>query len=150
MGAVGEQSLDDVDVHFMAVPAHRMIAVYVPVAVYEVIHVAVIPLAICYDILKIKLSCSGEQSEKFLRYILFCKDVMEMLSSFKKRDDFLFCSFILNYLFFVYTLTHKSLLNPFRKTSQRLVFVDCLISFALVRGLIQAYNSTKKEEIATQ
>lgn len=49
------------DVHFMAVSAHRVIAIYVPVAVYEVIHVAVIPLAIYDDILKVKLSCIGEQ-----------------------------------------------------------------------------------------
>ena len=58
------------DVHFVAVPADRMVAVDVPVTVYEVIHIAVMPLAIHDDILKIKLSRFGEQREKFVRYIV--------------------------------------------------------------------------------
>jgi hypothetical protein len=40
----------------VAVPADCMIAINVPVPIYEVIHVAIIPLAIYYDILKIKFS----------------------------------------------------------------------------------------------
>lgn len=78
MGAVGEQSLDDVDVHFMAISADRMIAVYVPVAVYKIIHITVIPLVIHDDILKIKLSCSGEQRKKFFGYILFSSEMVLM------------------------------------------------------------------------
>jgi len=45
-----------VDVHFVAVPANRIIAVDVPVTVDEVIHIAVIPLAIQNHILKIEFS----------------------------------------------------------------------------------------------
>ena len=82
MGAVGQQPFDDVEVHFVAVPAYRMIAVYVPVAVYEVVHVTVIPLAVRKDILKIKLSCFGEQRVKFFRYILFRKSTVFALFSF--------------------------------------------------------------------
>ena len=91
----------------MAVSAHCMIAVYVPVTVYEVIHVAVIPLTLCYDILKIMLSCFREQCEKFFCYILFCSEMVLMGSLFKKRDDFLFCPFMLNYLLIGYILTIK-------------------------------------------
>ncbi len=87
------------DVHFVAVPADRMIAVDVPVTVYEVIRVAVMPLAVHDDILKIKLSRFGEQRKKFVRYILFRSEVMKMPSPFKKREDLLFCPFMLNYLF---------------------------------------------------
>jgi len=74
------------------------------VAVYEVIHVAVIPLAVCYDILKIMLSCFREQREKFLRYILFGSEMVLMLSFFKKRDVFLFCSFIFELLVYGFIL----------------------------------------------
>ncbi len=64
------------DIHFMAIPANRIVAVDVPVAVYEVIHVAVIPLAACHDILKVKLSRFGEQCVKFFRYILFRSEMV--------------------------------------------------------------------------
>lgn len=84
------------DVHFMAVPADRTVAVNVPVAVYEVVHVAAIPFAACHDILKIKLSRLGEQRVKFFRYILFRSEMAQMWSPFKKREDRLFCPFMLN------------------------------------------------------
>jgi hypothetical protein len=48
------------DVHFVAVPANCTIAVYVSVTVDEVIHIAVIPLAIHNYILKIEFSRFGE------------------------------------------------------------------------------------------
>ena len=60
MGAFGQKPLDDVDVHFVAVPTNRIIAVDVLVTVYEIIHIAAIPLAIHNHILKIKFSCFGE------------------------------------------------------------------------------------------
>ena len=60
MGAFCQQSLDDVDVHFVAVPANRIIAVDVPVTVDEVIHIAVVPFAIRYYILEIEFSRFGE------------------------------------------------------------------------------------------
>ena len=56
MGAFVQQSLDDVDVHLVAVPANRTVAVDVPVTVYEVIHITVIPLTIRNHILKIEFS----------------------------------------------------------------------------------------------
>lgn len=88
VGAVGQQPFDDVKVHFVAVPADRMIAVYVSVAVYEVIHVAVVPLAVRKDILKIKLSGFGEQRVKLFRYILLCSEVVQMQPSLKKKTAF--------------------------------------------------------------
>lgn len=60
MGAFCQQAFDDVDVHFVAVPANRIIAVYVPVTVDEVIHIAAVPLAIRNHILEIEFSRFGE------------------------------------------------------------------------------------------
>lgn len=60
VGAFGQQPLDDVDVHLVAVPANCVIAVYIPVTVDEVIHIAIISLAIQNNILKIELSRFGE------------------------------------------------------------------------------------------
>lgn len=58
--AFSQQSLGDVDVHLVAVPANCVIAVYIPMAVDEVIHIAAIPLAIRNHILKIKFSRFGK------------------------------------------------------------------------------------------
>ncbi|WP_419052087.1 hypothetical protein [Parabacteroides goldsteinii] len=55
-----QQPFDDVDVHFVAVPANGTIAVDVPVTVYKVIHIAVVPLAIRNHILGIEFSRFGE------------------------------------------------------------------------------------------
>lgn len=60
VGAFGQQSLDDVDVHLVAVPANRVVAVYIPVTVDEVIHIAAVPFAIRNHILKIEFSRFGE------------------------------------------------------------------------------------------
>ena len=46
VGAFVQQSLDDVDVHLVAVSANCTVAVDIPMTVDEVIHIAVIPLAI--------------------------------------------------------------------------------------------------------
>ncbi|WP_234155147.1 hypothetical protein [Bacteroides thetaiotaomicron] len=51
------------DVHLVAVPANRIVAVDVAVAVYEVVHVTVIPLAGFDDILKVNNSRLGKQGE---------------------------------------------------------------------------------------
>ena len=56
MGAFCQQPFDDVDVHFVAVPANRIIAVDVPMTVDEVIHIATVPFAIRNHILEIKFS----------------------------------------------------------------------------------------------
>ena len=109
----------------MAIPADRMVAVDVPVTVYEVIHVAVMPLAVHDDILKIKLSRFREQREKFVRYILFRSEVMQMPSSFKKRDNFLFCPFMSNYLFM--GLFFNNLFCQYKKQLQS-IFYGFLIS----------------------
>ena len=58
-----QQSLDDVDVHLVAVPANRVVAVDVAVTVYEIVHVTVIPLAGFDDILKVNNSRLGKQGE---------------------------------------------------------------------------------------
>lgn len=51
VGTVCQQTLYDVDIHFVAVPAGRLLAVYIPVAVHPVLHVAVIPLPVPYYLL---------------------------------------------------------------------------------------------------
>ncbi len=56
MSAFCQQPFDDVDVHFMAVPANGTIAVDVPMTVDEVIHIAAVPFAIRYYILEIEFS----------------------------------------------------------------------------------------------
>ena len=75
MGTFGQKPLDDVDVHLVAVPADCTIAVYVPVTVNEVIHIAAIPFAINHYILKIEFSRFGKQLKQFLCYILFGSEV---------------------------------------------------------------------------
>ncbi len=55
-----QQPFDDVDVHFVAVSANGTIAVDVPVTVYEIVHIAAVPLAIHNHILKIEFSRFGE------------------------------------------------------------------------------------------
>lgn len=82
VGAFGQQTFDYVEVHFVAVPADCLVAVDVSVTVDEVVYIAVIPFAVRYDILKIKLSCFGEQRVKFFRYILFRKSTVFALFSF--------------------------------------------------------------------
>ena len=71
MGAFVQQSLDDVDVHLVAIPANCTVAVDVPVTIYEVIHIAAIPLVTHNHILKIEFSRFGKKLKQFLRYILF-------------------------------------------------------------------------------
>ncbi len=93
-----QQPLDDVDVHLVAVPANCIVAVDVTVAVYEIVHVTFIPLAICDDILKVNDSRLGKQGEQFFRYILISSEMVQVLLPFKKREDFLICPFMLNYL----------------------------------------------------
>lgn len=56
VGAFNQQPLDDVDVHLVAVSANCTVAVDIPMTVDEVIHIAVIPLAIQNHILKIEFS----------------------------------------------------------------------------------------------
>ena len=51
MGAFVQQSLDDVDVHLVAVSANCTVAVDIPMTVDEVIHKAAIPFAACHDIM---------------------------------------------------------------------------------------------------
>lgn len=60
MSAFCQQSLDDVDVHFVTVPTNYIIAVDVSVTVDEVIHIAAVPFAIHNHILKIEFSRLGE------------------------------------------------------------------------------------------
>ena len=60
VGAFVQQSLDDVDVHLVAVSANCTVAVDIPMTVDEVIHIAVIPLAIQNHILKIEFSRFGK------------------------------------------------------------------------------------------
>ena len=106
------------NVHFMAIPANRTVAVDVPVAVYKVIHVAAISFAACHDVLKIKLPCFGEQLVKFFRYILFRSEVVQMWSPFKKREDLLFCPFM-SYCFYGFILIIiVALLRLFEKSEK--------------------------------
>ena len=56
MGAFVQQTLDDANVHLGAVWTNCTVAVDIPMTVDEVIHIAVIPLAIQNHILKIEFS----------------------------------------------------------------------------------------------
>ena len=60
VGAFVQQSLDDVDVHLVAVSANCTVAVDIPMTVDEVIHIAAIPLALRNHILMIEFSRFGE------------------------------------------------------------------------------------------
>ena len=60
MGTICQQPFDDVDIHFMAILADRIIAIYISMTINEIIHITFIPFTISYDILDIKLSCFGE------------------------------------------------------------------------------------------
>lgn len=60
MGAFCQQPFDDVDVHFVTVPANGTIAVDVPVTVDEVIHIAAVPFAVRDYILEIEFSRFGK------------------------------------------------------------------------------------------
>ena len=106
------------NVHFMAIPANRTVAVDVPVAVYKVIHVAAISFAACHDVLKIKLPCFGEQLVKFFRYILFRSEVVQMWSPFKKREDLLFCPFMSNCFYGFILIIIVALLRLFEKSEK--------------------------------
>ena len=83
------------NVHFMAVPADRMVTVDIPVAVYEILHVTAVQFAVRHDITEINGSCFREQREKFFRYILLCNDVVQMrVPSIKKERSLLSGTFI--------------------------------------------------------
>ena len=56
MGAFVQQSLDDVDVHLVAVSANCTVAVDIPMTVDEVIHEAMIKFAAVNDIPEIGFS----------------------------------------------------------------------------------------------
>ncbi len=58
-GVLGQQPLDDVDVDFVAVPAGRMVAVYVPVSVYEIVHITVVLFTTRHNIVEINCFCFG-------------------------------------------------------------------------------------------
>ena len=85
-GALGQQPLDNVDVHFVAVPAGRMVTVYVPVSVYEIVHIAVVLFTTQHNIVEINCFCFGKQGEKFIRHILVRSEVLQVLAPSKKRE----------------------------------------------------------------
>ena len=60
MSAFCQQSLDDVDVHLVAVSANCTVAVDIPVTVDEVIHIAAVPFAVRDYILEIEFSRFGK------------------------------------------------------------------------------------------
>ena len=86
VGAVGQQSLDDVDVHFVAVPTDRVIAVNIPVTVHKILHITAILFAVDFDLLEINCFCFGKQGEKFIRHILVRSEVLQVLAPSKKRE----------------------------------------------------------------
>lgn len=53
VGTLGQHPSDDVDVHLVAIPAHRVIAADIPVAVYEVLHVTAVLFAAVHNIMVI-------------------------------------------------------------------------------------------------
>lgn len=85
------------NVHFMAVPADRMIAVDIPVAVYKILHVTVVLLTTRHDITEIHCFCFNEQCEKFFRYILFFNKMVQMFLPSKKERGPLLGLFMMKY-----------------------------------------------------
>ncbi len=85
-GQLRSSPLTEMDVHLVAIPANRLVAVDVTMAVYEVSRVAVksLPLAVCYDIPKIKFSRLRKQGEQFVRHVLFRSEVVRV-GSLKER-----------------------------------------------------------------
>lgn len=73
------------NVHFMAVPADRMIAVDIPVAVYKILHVTVVLLTTRHDITEIHCFASTSNAK-----ILSLHPVLQQngadVSSSKKRE----------------------------------------------------------------
>lgn len=63
VGAVGQQSLDDVDVHFVAVPTDRVIAVNIPVTVHKILHITAILFAVDFDLLEINCFASVSRAK---------------------------------------------------------------------------------------
>ena len=106
------------NVHFMAIPANRTVAVDVPVTVYEIVHIAAVSFAICNHILEITFSRFGEQFVKFFRYILFRSEVVQMWSPFKKREDLLFCPFMSNCFYGFILIIIVALLRLFEKSEK--------------------------------
>ena len=75
------------NVHFMAVPADRMVTVDIPVAVYEILHVTVVLLIARHDITEIHCFCFNEQCELIsFANILFCNKMVQMFFPSKKRE----------------------------------------------------------------
>lgn len=85
------------NVHFMAVPADRMVAVDIPVAVYKILHVTVVLLTTRHDITEIHCFCFNEQCEKFFRCILFCNKMVQMFLPSKKERGPLLGLFMMKY-----------------------------------------------------
>ena len=105
VGAVGQQSLDDVDVHFVAVPAERVIAVNIPVTVHKILHITAILFAVDFDLLEINCFCFGKQGEKFFRHVLCRFNVMRVFAPLKKREgrnQLLSCRFTFNWFIIYY------------------------------------------------
>ena len=85
MGAFVQQSLDDVDVHLVAVSANCTVAVDIPMTVDEVIHIAVIPLAIQNHILKIEFASKSNSNNSSATSCSVAKWVRCCFSSKKEK-----------------------------------------------------------------
>ena len=110
VGSVGQQSLDDVDVHFVAVPADRVIAVNIPVTVHKILHITAILFAVDFDLLEINCFCFGKQGEKFFRHVLCRFNVMRVFAPLKKREglcQLLSCRF--TFYWFIIIYHHKGI-----------------------------------------
>lgn len=56
VGAFGQQTSNNMNVHLMTVPTNCIIAIYISMTINEVIHIAAVPFAIHNHILEIKFS----------------------------------------------------------------------------------------------
>ncbi len=86
MGVLCQKPFDDVDVHFVTVPADRMVTVYVPVPIYKIVHITVVLFTTRHNIVEINGFCFGKQGEKFIRHILLRSEVLQVLALSKKRE----------------------------------------------------------------
>ena len=109
-GALGQQPLDNVDVHFVAVPTDRVIAVNIPVTVHKILHITAILFAVDFDLLEINCFCFGKQGEKFFRHVLCRFNVMRVFAPLKKREglcQLLSCRF--TFYWFIIIYHHKGI-----------------------------------------
>ena len=77
------------NVHFMAVPADRMVTVDIPVAVYEILHVTVVLLIARHDITEIHCFASTSNANNSSLHPVLQQNGADVFSLQKERGSLL-------------------------------------------------------------